>query len=158
MASTAQEALIAELLGDVGKLHDEVKALRESLPAVVADLTERTTALHTAIAGLGDDAVQSVFMAHVENAAEKIAAQALRDAAATVLTATLQPPISRLESGAFAVYKAAKAMQRSAREQVAILVGVSLLAGAVGGAAATAMATYLKDQVTHARAPIIEHR
>ncbi|MGX2042302.1 hypothetical protein ACWJKU_19550 (plasmid) [Methylocaldum sp. MU1018] len=158
MASTAQEALIAELLGDVGKLHDEVKALRESLPAVVAELSERTTALQTAIAGLGDDAVQAAVMAHVESAAEKIAAQALRDAGATVLTATLQPPISRLESGAFAVYKAAKAMQRSAREQVAIIVGVSLLAGAVGGAAATAMATYLKDQVTHARAPIIEHR
>jgi hypothetical protein len=156
MASTAQEALIAELLGDVGKLHDEVKALRESLPAVVAELSERTTAIQTAIAGLGDDAVQASVMAHVENAAEKIAAQALRDASATVLTATLQPPISRLESGAFAVYKAAKAMQRSAREQVAILVGVSLLAGAVGGAAATATATYLKDQVTHARAPTIE--
>jgi hypothetical protein len=156
MASTAQEALIAELLGDVGKLHDEVKALRESLPAVVAELTERTTALHTVIADLGGEAAQAVVIAHVENVAEKIAAQVLRDAAATVLTATLQPPISRLESGAFAVYKAAKAMQRSAREQVAIIVGVSLLAGAVGGAAATAMATYLKDQVTHARAPTIE--
>jgi hypothetical protein len=158
MASTTQEALIAELLGDVGKLHDEVKALRESLPAVVAELSERTTAIHTAIAGLGDEAVQAVVIAHVENAAEKIAAQALRDAASTVLTTTLQVPINRLESGAFAVYKAAKAMQRSAREQVAILVGISLLAGAMGGAAATAMATYLKDPVTHARAPIIEHR
>jgi hypothetical protein len=71
MASTAQEALIAELLGDVGKLHDEVKALRESLPAVVAELSERTTAIHTAIAGLGDDAVQAAVMAHVENAAER---------------------------------------------------------------------------------------
>jgi hypothetical protein len=28
----------------------------------------------------------------------------------------------------------------------------------VGGAAATAMATYLKDPVTQARAPITEHR
>jgi hypothetical protein len=158
MASTAQEALIAELLGDVGKLHDEVKALRESLPAVVAELSERTTALQTAIAGLGDEAVQAAVMAHVESSAEKIASQSLRDAAATVLTTTLQPSINRLESGAFAVYKAAKAMQRSAREQVAIIVGVSLLAGAVGGAAATAMATYLKDPVTQARAPITEHR
>ncbi|MBP1152562.1 hypothetical protein [Methylocaldum sp. RMAD-M] len=158
MASTAQEALIAELLGDVGKLHDEVKALRESLPAIVADLNERTTALQTAIAGLGDEAVQATVRAHIENATEKIVTQALRDAAATVLTTTLQVPINRLESSAFAVYKAAKAMQRSAREQVAILVGVSLLAGAVGGAAAAATASYLKDHLTHARAPTIEHR
>jgi hypothetical protein len=48
------------------------------------------------------------------------------------------------------------AMQRSAREQLAILVGVSLLAGDVGGAAATVMTTCLKGPVTHAQAPIIE--
>lgn len=31
MPSTAQEALISELLGDVGKLHDQIKALPEAL-------------------------------------------------------------------------------------------------------------------------------
>ena len=36
MASTAQEALIAELLGDVGKLHDQIKALPDALKASVA--------------------------------------------------------------------------------------------------------------------------
>ena len=38
MANTAHEALIAELLGDVGVLHDEVKALRDLLPQVADDV------------------------------------------------------------------------------------------------------------------------
>lgn len=36
MATTAQEVLIAELLGDVGNLHDEIKALPEGLKAALA--------------------------------------------------------------------------------------------------------------------------
>lgn len=39
--STALEALTAELLGDVGVLHDQVKALREVLPAAADDFTSR---------------------------------------------------------------------------------------------------------------------
>jgi len=35
--STAQEVLIAELLGDVGRLHDEIKALETRLPALITD-------------------------------------------------------------------------------------------------------------------------
>lgn len=38
MASTAQEALIAELLGDIGKLHDEVKALQVIVPDLTGQL------------------------------------------------------------------------------------------------------------------------
>jgi len=37
-ASTAQEALIAELLGDVGKLHDEVKTLQVIVPDLTGQL------------------------------------------------------------------------------------------------------------------------
>lgn len=44
MASTTQEALIAELLGDVGKLHDEVKALETRLPAML-ESTENALAI-----------------------------------------------------------------------------------------------------------------
>lgn len=49
MAGTAQEALIAELLGDVGLLHDQVKALRDILPDAVDSLDEQTS---TAIAAI----------------------------------------------------------------------------------------------------------
>ena len=36
MANTAQEVLIAELLGDVGRLHDQIKALPEGLKTSLA--------------------------------------------------------------------------------------------------------------------------
>lgn len=49
MAGTAQEALIAELLGDVGLLHDQVKALRDILPDAVDSLDEQTSTAITAI-------------------------------------------------------------------------------------------------------------
>ena len=42
-ASTALEALTAELLGDVGVLHDQVKALREVLPGVAQDVSDKLT-------------------------------------------------------------------------------------------------------------------
>jgi len=42
--STALEALTAELLGDVGLLHDDVKALRELLPGVADGVSEKLLA------------------------------------------------------------------------------------------------------------------
>lgn len=43
--STALEALTAELLGDVGKLHDEIKALPSLLEKTSAQLEEQTGAM-----------------------------------------------------------------------------------------------------------------
>jgi hypothetical protein len=40
--STALDVLIAELLGDVGNLHAEVKALSDTLPAMTAAVTSAT--------------------------------------------------------------------------------------------------------------------
>ncbi len=56
MATTAQEALLAELLGDVGKLHDQIKALPEAfkeqiaphLGALVQASAKATTAIDSA--------------------------------------------------------------------------------------------------------------
>jgi hypothetical protein len=41
-SSTALDALIAEMLGDVGKLHDEVKALQQSVQAAAQAEMGRT--------------------------------------------------------------------------------------------------------------------
>lgn len=38
---TSRDALIAEMLGDVGRLHDELGKLRESLPAMADDVEAR---------------------------------------------------------------------------------------------------------------------
>lgn len=39
--STALEALTAELLGDVGLLHDQIKQLRETIPEITAETTKK---------------------------------------------------------------------------------------------------------------------
>jgi hypothetical protein len=39
--STALEALTAELLGDVGLLHDQIKELRETIPSITDDLAKK---------------------------------------------------------------------------------------------------------------------
>lgn len=64
--STALEALTAELLGDVGLLHDEVKAMRSSLPEAAETIKSSakeaanniSTALHLAVTDLTHEAAQ----------------------------------------------------------------------------------------------------
>jgi hypothetical protein len=69
MASTAQEALIAELLGDVGLLHDDVKALRELLPTITKAAADDAQLIVDKVGG----ALQ-VQAGHYLAAAEKLAA------------------------------------------------------------------------------------
>lgn len=45
MASTAQEVLIAELLGDVGKLHDSVKGLPKAMSKALGPACEEVAAV-----------------------------------------------------------------------------------------------------------------
>jgi hypothetical protein len=55
--STAREALLAELLGDIGLLHDTVEQLKNDLPKLtqvyVADLEKATLAVGASVAELG---------------------------------------------------------------------------------------------------------
>jgi len=53
MASTAQEVLIAELLGDVGKLHDSVKALPKAM-------SQHLTPVCDAVAAVTRDAQSTI--------------------------------------------------------------------------------------------------
>lgn len=64
--STALEALTAEMLGDIGILHDEVKAMRSSLPEAAETIKSSakeaadniSTALHLAVTDLTHEAAQ----------------------------------------------------------------------------------------------------
>jgi len=67
-ASTAMEALTAELLGDVGKLHDDVKALHELLPT----MTKAASDDIQVITGKVGEALQ-LQAGHYLAAAEKLA-------------------------------------------------------------------------------------
>ncbi len=68
-ASTAMEALTAELLGDVGKLHDDVKSLHQLLPTM-------TKAAGDNLQVVSDKVVEALQLqgGHFLVAAEKIAA------------------------------------------------------------------------------------
>lgn len=74
------DLLIAELLGDVGKLHDEIRVLKdEALPAIVADAEEKlsTTVGHLIKAAQHfDKAVVKLTQERVEAAKADIAASA----------------------------------------------------------------------------------
>ena len=60
MGNTVHEAIIAEILGDVGKLRDEVKALRTALPAISAEVARKleghAQTIVTAAKNLGEEA------------------------------------------------------------------------------------------------------
>lgn len=53
---TARDALIAELLGDVGLLHDDVKLLRQSIPSTIHSAAHEAVQLALADMKLGVDA------------------------------------------------------------------------------------------------------
>ena len=84
-ASTAQEALLAELLGDVGRLHDEVKALpaamsaaEQRLTATVAALTGASDQYRMAITAFNDEAKQELTE-YLERKAGQIAAKTIEE-------------------------------------------------------------------------------
>lgn len=60
MAGTALDALIAELLGDVGLLTDEIKALHQTIPAVAEKLNEAAREAARLMADEAATAIKSV--------------------------------------------------------------------------------------------------
>ena len=134
MANTAQEVLIAELLGDVGKLHDDIKALpgnleKEISPALGAIL-KATEKAHGAIVQLG--AAEKASFGNFA-AAEKVALRdslkaALREEAGEALASVAR----ELATSARIHQDAAKGETRQRWQWIAVAFAGSLLAGALG--------------------------
>ena len=134
MANTAQEVLIAELLGDVGKLHDDIKALpgnleKEISPALGAIL-KATEKAHGAIVQLG--AAEKASFGNFA-AAEKVALRdslkaALREEAGDALASVAR----ELAASAKALDAATKSERRQRWQWIAVAFAGSLLAGALG--------------------------
>ena len=134
MANTAQEVLIAELLGDVGKLHDDIKALpgnleKEVSPALGAIL-KATEKAHGAIVQLG--AAEKASFGNFA-AAEKVALRdslkaALREEAGEALASVAR----ELAASARIHQDAAKGETRQRWQWIAVAFAGSLLAGALG--------------------------
>ena len=134
MANTAQEVLIAELLGDVGKLHDDIKALPGNLEKEVSPtlgaILKATEKAHGAIVQLG--AAEKASFGNFA-AAEKVALRdslkaALREEAGEALASVAR----ELATSARIHQDAAKGETRQRWQWIAVAFAGSLLAGALG--------------------------
>lgn len=134
MANTAQEVLIAELLGDVGKLHDDIKALPGNLEKEVSPtlgaILKATEKAHGVIVQLG--AAEKASFGNFA-AAEKVALRdslkaALREEAGEALASVAR----ELATSARIHQDAAKGETRQRWQWIAVAFAGSLLAGALG--------------------------
>lgn len=110
-ASTAQEALIAELLGDVGKLHDEVKTLQDIVPDLTGQLRGFIDSIDKATA-----TAQEVHQAKLADFAVEQKAQIARQAEAVLMA--LQEATSSLQSVIESSVKAGQAQLDGSRNAI----------------------------------------
>jgi|APThiThiocy_cv2_1041547.scaffolds.fasta_scaffold08385_5 hypothetical protein len=134
MATTAQEALLAELLGDVGKLHDQIKALPEAfkeqiaphLGALVQASAKATTAIDSAgkakLSALDNQAAQLRIDMQKEYAGYR---EATKEALRQEVTATVKNAAATMEGA-----------RRSIMGPVWIAAGIG---GLIGGTVVTAV-------------------
>lgn len=153
MAHDTHTALIAELLGDVGKLHDEIKALPASLQDALAGP-------HQAAARLEATSVHlETVLQQMIAGADRVAEAVIREAADKTLPggpaiidlttvrrgvqAAIEEPIGKLQSQLTAIAKGQD--QMSARAGMGwALFALCIAGGVVGGLLAGALALYLR--------------
>lgn len=129
---TALDALVAEMLGDIGKLHDAVQALNNTLPRQAEEVEARITGLIGMLSKAGDgyqEAVKRFTASELEGCRVRIAQdgndairQALGDmqrTVKTVLQAEIAGPMAEV--------------QRAQRASIWQTLGLCLAAGLVGG-------------------------
>lgn len=136
MASTAQEVLIAELLGDVGNLHDRIKELPGELEGAVAPtigkLVLATKKIESTIAQLGDTQINSIQRF---TAMEKIEfREAMKSAAKEIVGETLDHAARALLASAATHDNAIKHTKQQAARLIMVAVGCSVITAVVVGA------------------------
>lgn len=160
--STHMESLIAELLGDVGSLHDTIKALPEALAAVQQPVNdaaasmdeagkraeEKAEKLLEAATGAASHIVKMLNQHLADVQARKgeelreLMNEAATDAVRKALSREVHALTSRLDSSIAAVESAARNLSRPSREQATASrvwpVIVSALAGSIIGGGAIA--------------------
>jgi len=130
----AKDALIYDLLGDVGKLHDQIKALPEALKESIAPtlgaVTLATKEAHATIVQLGkaEKAAFGNFTAQEKVALRDSLKAALREEAGAALADVARD----LSSSARLHEEAAKAERRQRWQWLAVALAVGLLGGLYG--------------------------
>lgn len=153
--STVQDALIAELLGDVGALHDRIKELPDELERAVAPslgkLVLATKKIETTITQLGDAQIISIQRF---TAMEKIELrEAMKSAAKGIVGETLDNAARALQASAGAHDKAINDSKQQNARLILVAVLCSVIAATVVGAGMYALLGYQdKQQATLGRA------
>lgn len=143
---TAQEALIAELLGDVGILTDNIKSLREALPFLVEDVStrlrgessrfieaaDRLTAVLDAIVQYVDSHAEQAVQAEVDKikaelrlSLNAVAAEALRGAIGQEILTVLRKIEDAGMSFSQEVNKSSEVMSRHRRSSSVAVMHIS---------------------------------
>lgn len=157
---TARDALIAEMLGDVGKLHDELQSLKESLPAFASDVETKLSGIlnsvvqasnrlradtETHVTAAKNDATKSI-----EAKAHQIAAWYAAEIGKAATTATsehvgivVERATKQLDEAVTNVRSASEQIRRSAAQKMLVVIGCSALAGAAGGIATQLLGLWL---------------
>lgn len=134
--STVQDALIAELLGDVGTLHDRIKELPDELEGAVAPslgkLVLATKKIESTIAQLGD--AQTISIQRF-TAMEKIEfREAMTTAAKTIAGEALDGAARALQVAAANHDNAMKQEKQQTTKLILVAVLCGFLGSLVGGA------------------------
>lgn len=134
--STVQDALIAELLGDVGSLHDRIKELPDELEGAVAPslgkLVLATKKIESTIAQLGDAQITSIQRF---TAMEKIELrEAMKSAAKEIVGETLDNTARALHASARAHDKAINDSKQQNTRLITVSVLCSFITAIVVGA------------------------
>ena len=78
---TTRDALIAEMLGDIGRLHDSVESLKNVLPGQTEEVEAKITGLIGLLSKAGD-AYRGQLETYTNGQADKVRAQMEKDAQA----------------------------------------------------------------------------
>lgn len=161
---TAQEALIAELLGDVGILTDNIKSLREALPFLVEDVStrlrgessrfieaaDRLTAVLDAIVQYVDSHAEQAVQAEVDKIKAELrlslnaaAAEALRGAIGQEILTVLRKIEDAGMSFSQEVNKSSEMMSRHRRSSSVAVTAITCFVGAIAGSAISLFAAYM---------------
>lgn len=137
--STVRDALVAEMLGDIGKLHDAVVSLKEVLPRETEAAEKRITGLIGLLRKAGD-AYQGQMETYADSKLRTIQGQMEKDATAarTRMDRAVEAALLEVErtvnvtvrnSMTAPVQEVVRALQQSAWTNL----GFCFLAGLIGG-------------------------
>lgn len=137
--STVRDALVAEMLGDIGKLHDAVESLKGVLPRETEAAERRITGLIGLLRKAGD-AYQGQMEVYADSKLRSIQRQMEKDGNAVGVRVELaaEAALSEVERTVNAAVRAAMStpvqeLEQMLKQSFWTNLGLCLLAGLIGG-------------------------